>query len=406
MTSGPLRSEMPFIAPSMPSARHSLPGPFVRSTSRRARGRRRRMRSMPTRRLDRANEHRAPCPSLARDGVDAPVHAVDEIHVRDHRADRRAARCAPSFRPPRDRRDRARRRTPRSRRSVPRATPSGCGIREPRRAARARPASVGAIVESNAEAARQTRTPRCGRGVLESCVGASRCLLGSRFLRCRFLRRGALFALAFARRRLGSWRRRAPSRQARLLRCRLAPLLRGQPPWRSAWLPLRPSARSRPASRWWRRRRRCQHRSGDRCTRRLTDDADAQQIGRRRTQDAHRDREGRRRHAVPMPRGAAGRATGAGACAAARSLAQPAPTPARPRPTRATSKSSPRRRRSMMSLSCASLRMRTNMRSLRLSQSRPSNSRAFDERRSREPLRRPTRGRRPCDARDRTLRRA
>ena len=45
--------------------------------------------------------------------------------------------------------------------------------------------------------------------------------------------------------------------------------------------------------------------------------------------------------------------------------------------TRATSKSSPRRRRSITSLSCASLRMRGKFRSLRLSLSWPSTSRAL-----------------------------
>ena len=80
----------------------------------------------------------------------------------------------------------------------------------------------------------------------------------------------------------------------------------------------------------------------------------------------------------PMPRGAAGvfATTGAFAAAVFTSCADTDSASA----ARAISKSSPRRRRSITSPSCASLRMRGKLRSLRLSLSRPSSSRAFARR--------------------------
>src|SRR5436190_10784415 len=48
MTTEPLRSDVPLMAPTIPIARHSFPGPLVRSRSRFTLGRRRRINSMPS----------------------------------------------------------------------------------------------------------------------------------------------------------------------------------------------------------------------------------------------------------------------------------------------------------------------------------------------------------------------
>ena len=57
------------------------------------------MSSTPRNRLDGAHEDRAAVPFLARDRVEAPVHAVDEVHVRDAR---RAVEVPGALRQPRD----------------------------------------------------------------------------------------------------------------------------------------------------------------------------------------------------------------------------------------------------------------------------------------------------------------
>ena len=340
----------------MPIARHSLPGPLVRSDRRATRG-------APARASDRcprAARRRARAPrsvsSVACDGVEAPVHAVDEIHVRDARWRRRGAGA----------RGEAGggvtggivlgRGMPRSRRSDRARCPRACVHSKHRAEELARDELRGAIVEMRRRAARRRRERRAARAASSGHASARAVCLPRPAASLRPTapsspRRSRRCLVLAAGRRLGALPRHfrgvprrprflAPTRRAARLGAVSAPVALPAPA-RGRLAPARARACGRTPTRG-RRRRRCASSSG---AAHRTSTATARAADAARTHAARRGARCLAGTAAPWQRPSSRAVPATDSASAAR----------------ATSKSSPRRRRSMMSLSCASLRMRGNI---------------------------------------------